>query len=61
MLDTFFATPGDRRAFTEDIVRGRLTAFRFWPLGSRGSFAYDHLPVVPDQEGERLDPGEGVE
>lgn len=49
VLDTIFNTPDDRRAFTHDITQGKLTIIRYWPLGSPGSFAVDHLPLVPDQ------------
>lgn len=50
MLDTIFNTPDDRRFFTDDIVQGKLIAIGYRPLGSPGSFYYDHLPVVPDQK-----------
>lgn len=48
MLDTIFNTPEDRKFFTDDIIEGRLTVISYSPHGSPGSFAYNHLRVVPD-------------
>lgn len=61
VLDMLFDTPADRRYLTDDIVYGRLTAFRYWPPGSPGSFVYDHLPVDPDQEPLELEAAPGEE